>query len=80
MEPQVEALAKGVGSWAKVARFSVERNGKFLLSKTVKDYAVRSIPAVFVIRNGEVVGQAVGGQSKETLKQMLEAARAPLSR
>ncbi len=60
--PVIEDLAAEVGTKAVIAKVDVE-NAQKLAAK----FSVRSIPAVFILKDGKVVQQFVGLQDKKTL-------------
>ena len=60
--PILEEVAAEIGDAAVIAKVDVD-NAQELASR----YAVRSIPAVFIIKDGEVKQQFVGLQDKQTL-------------
>ncbi|MGI5816860.1 MAG: thioredoxin [Armatimonadota bacterium] len=65
MQPTLEEVADEYAGRLKVVKVDVDRDGA-LASR----YGVRSIPALFVIKDGEVVEQTVGLQSKTDLERM----------
>ncbi len=72
MKPLVEEMEQelnGKGEY-KVVKMNVDEN-----SATPGKYGVMSIPAFKVFKGGEVVGQAVGGQTKEQLMELLGQAK-----
>ncbi|KKQ51128.1 MAG: Thioredoxin [Parcubacteria group bacterium GW2011_GWD2_38_11] len=68
MGPIVEELAREMGDKAKVGKLNVDENGE-ISSK----FGIMSIPAIKIFKDGEVVKEFVGVQSKENLKKELEA-------
>lgn len=66
--PIIEELAGEMDGKAHVGKLDTEESGM-----TAMKYGVMSIPTLLVFRNGEVVKQMVGLQSKGTLKAELEA-------
>ena len=67
LSPRLEELAADYGGRAVVAKVDVDENGDL-----AREYGVRGIPALFVIKDGEVVEQAVGLKSKQELAAMLD--------
>lgn len=68
MGPIVQELAEEHGGKAIVGKVNVDDNAG--LSDR---YSIKSIPALLVFKNGEVVERFVGTQSKEKLSSALEA-------
>ena len=66
--PAVEELAEEFDGQAVVAKVDVDSNPNL----SVK-YGIRSIPALMIFKNGEVVDKMVGVQPKKVLKSKLEA-------
>ncbi len=66
--PAVEELAEEFEGQAVVAKVDVDSNPNL----SVK-YGIRSIPALMIFKNGEVVDRMVGVQPKKVLKSKLEA-------
>jgi thioredoxin 1 len=69
MGPIVEELAKEMGDKAKVGKLNVDEN-----SAVAQNFSVMSIPTIIIFKNGKIVKQLVGVQSKEALKEELEKA------
>ena len=67
--PVLEEVAAAVGDKAVIAKVDVDTN-QALASK----YAVRSIPAVFILKDGAIKQQFVGLQNKQTLVSAIEDA------
>ncbi len=67
--PVLEQVAEEIGDEAKIYKVNVEES-KNLAAK----FAVRNIPALFVLKDGEVVNQFVGVQSKAKLVDALRNA------
>ena len=65
--PLIDQLAKEYEGRAQVVKLDLDHN-----KDTAKKYSVRSIPAVLIFKNGEVVENLVGKASYETLSQALE--------
>ncbi|MEZ6191719.1 MAG: thioredoxin [Phycisphaerales bacterium] len=68
--PVVDALADNYAGQVPVGKVNVDDNPA-LAAK----YGIRSIPSLLVFRDGEVVNQLVGYQSKDKLAAAIEAAR-----
>lgn len=60
--PVIEEVANEIGDDAVVAKVNVTE-----AQEVASKYNVRSIPAIFVFKDGEVVNQFVGVQDKQTL-------------
>jgi thioredoxin 1 len=67
LHPTLEELAAEYDGLAKVVQVDVDENGAL-----AREYDVRGIPALFVIKNGAVVDETVGLQRKADLKRMLD--------
>lgn len=67
LHPILEELAGEYAGTAKVVQVNVDENGEL-----AGEYGVRGIPALFVVKDGEVVDEAVGLQSKADLTAMLD--------
>lgn len=68
LTPTIDELAGEFDGKAVVAKVNVDSNPNL----SVK-YGIRSIPALIIFKNGEVVEKMVGVQPKKTLKSKLEA-------
>lgn len=66
--PTIEELAKEYKGQVEIAKVNVDQNPK-LAAK----FQVRSIPALFLIQESEVVKNFVGIQSKTTLKTEIDS-------
>ncbi len=66
--PVVDELAGEFDGKAKIGKVNVDENPEV----SVK-YGIRSIPALLIFKNGEVVDQIIGAVPKNTLKKQLEA-------
>lgn len=69
MAPAVEQLAVEMEGKAVVGKLNVDENEDIAVK-----YQVMSIPTLIVFKNGQAVDKAVGLQSKEDVKKMLERA------
>ncbi|MFA6193441.1 MAG: thioredoxin [Parcubacteria group bacterium] len=67
MGPIVEELAKEVGGKYKIGKMNVDEN-----RETATKFGIMSIPTVIIFKDGKVVKQMVGVQSKDNLKEELE--------
>jgi thioredoxin 1 len=64
--PIVEEVAKDFSGKAKVGKLNVDENPNM-----AQKYGVMSIPTLMIFKNGSVVKQFIGVQSKETLTSEL---------
>ena len=62
MIPVMEELEAELAGAAKVIKLDVDEN-----QEVSSNYGVRTLPAFFVFKDGDVVAQFSGPQSKETL-------------
>lgn len=69
MAPVLEEVAQLVGGNAKVVKLDIDK-----AMDVANSYKVLSVPTLFVIKGGSVVGQWRGMQSKETLIEALKKA------
>lgn len=69
LHPVLEKVAAQYAGKAKVAQVNVDSSPE-LASR----YGIRSIPALFLFKDGQVVDQAVGLQTEAQLKAMLDRA------
>lgn len=60
--PIVEEVAKALGDKAVIGKLNVDENPQY-----AQKYGIMSIPTLMVFKNGTVVKQFIGVQSKETL-------------
>ena len=68
LSPLIEELAKEYkGKGIKIGKLNVDEN-----PNTATQYHVMSIPTLLFFKNGEVVEQMVGVQTKEVLKKKIE--------
>ncbi len=68
--PIIDELSSEIGDGAKICKINVDEEAE-LASK----YGVMSIPALKLFKNGEVVEEAVGVQTKEQLVEMIDKHR-----
>jgi len=66
--PVVEELAGEYEGKAKIGKVNVDNNPEV----SVK-YGIRSIPALLIFKNGEVVDQIIGAVPKNQIKNKLDA-------
>ena len=67
--PVLEKVAAEVGDTAVVGKLNVEE-----AQDIAAKFGVRSIPAIFILKNGEVASSFVGLQDKTTLVNAIKAA------
>jgi thioredoxin 1 len=67
LKPMIEGLAEEVKEKADVRTMNVDES-----QKTAGEYNIRSIPAVLFFKNGEVVKEMIGMQSKESYIQAID--------
>lgn len=67
--PVLDDVAGALGDKAVVGKVNVDEAQALAV-----EYGVRSIPAIFIFKDGEVVQQFVGVQDKGTLTGAVEAA------
>ncbi len=60
--PIVEEVAAAVGEKAKIGKMNVDEN-----PNAAQQYGIMSIPTIMIFKNGTVVKQFIGVQSKEAL-------------
>lgn len=65
--PTLEELAKDYAGRAKIVKVDVDAN-----PESAARFGIRSIPTLFVFKNGERVETVVGGRSKSELAQLLD--------
>lgn len=66
MAPALDQLAEQFDGKLKVAKVDVDSHQKY-----AGQLGVSSIPALFLYKNGEVVGRVVGAQSKQKLEALV---------
>ncbi len=68
MGPMVEELAAEIdSSKLKIGKMNCDEN-----SQTPGKYNIMSIPTFLIFKNGEVVGEEMGGMPKDKLKAFME--------
>ena len=68
--PVVDALADNYAGVVPIGKVNVDDNPAL-----AAEYGIRSIPALLIFRDGGVVNQLAGYQSKDKLAAAIEAAR-----
>lgn len=68
LNPIVKDLAKQFDGKAKICKVNVDRENKLANS-----FKIRSIPTIFFMKNGQVVGKIVGVTSKKALVDKLNS-------
>jgi thioredoxin 1 len=64
--PILEKVAEELGEKVQIAKINVDDSPKL-----AQKFGVRSIPAIFIIKNGKIVKQFVGLQDKSQLVQAI---------
>ena len=64
--PILEKVAEELGDKVLIAKVNVDDSPKL-----AQKFEVRSIPAIFILKNGETVNQFIGLQDKGTLVQAI---------
>jgi len=65
--PILDELSAELGDAVKIAKINVDDN-----PESAAKYGIMSIPTLMVFRDGKVVEQLTGVQSKQTLKSIVE--------
>ncbi len=65
--PQLETISEEFEGKAKIVKVNVDQN-----QDLSSQFGVRSIPALFYFKNGELVGKQLGLQPKSTITQNLD--------
>ena len=63
MGPVMHALAEEMAGQVKIAKLNVDEN-----PVVSRQLGIRSIPTIFLFKNGEIVDQMIGATSKEELQ------------
>ncbi|MEX2361870.1 MAG: thioredoxin [Patescibacteria group bacterium] len=71
MNPILEEIEKEYGSKITVVKYDVDDATN---QEIVQKYQVMAMPTYFIEKDGQVVGQFVGAQSKSTLTKALDQA------
>lgn len=66
-EPIIHELAKEFSETAVIGKLNVDEN-----MQSAQQFNVMSIPTILIFKNGQVVKQFVGVQSKETIAKELQ--------
>lgn len=69
LAPTIKELAEEYGDQLRVVKVDVDAN-----PKTASQMQVRAMPTLLVVKNGAVIGQLVGRQPKEKIKQLIAPA------
>lgn len=69
MGPVLDELADELGEQAVIGKINCDEE-----MALAQKFGVRSIPAFFVLKDGEVAQQLIGAKPKEELKSALESA------
>jgi thioredoxin 1 len=70
--PVLEEVVKEVGDEAVIAKVNVDEAQELAMK-----FAVRSIPAIFILKDGKTVQQLIGVQSKQALVNAVKDALKP---
>jgi thioredoxin 1 len=68
LSPVIDELAAEYGEKIKIAKVNVDQQPNLAAR-----YGIRSIPTIFIFKNGEIAEQMVGMQSKEDLKAKIDS-------
>ena len=66
--PMIDQIADEYAGKAKIGKINVDENRDLALR-----FNISSIPALLVLKNGQVVEQAVGGRPKNQITAMIDA-------
>ena len=69
LTPTIDELATEFSGRAKVGKVNVDQN-----QMIAERYGIRSIPTLILFKNGEIIEQIVGSQTREVLKNKLTKA------
>ena len=69
LAPTIKELAEEYGDKLRVVKVDVDAN-----PKTASQMQVRAMPTLLVMKNGAVIGQLVGRQPKDKIKQLIAPA------
>ena len=67
LAPVLEELADDIGEQAVIVKVNVDKNQELAMW-----YQVMSVPSILIFKNGKQINSAVGFQSKEQLKELLQ--------
>jgi len=68
VSPIIDELAKEYGEKLKVGKLNVDENGH-----TSQHYGIMSIPSLLIFKDGQVIKQMVGAQSKDNFKREIDS-------
>ncbi|EAH9148798.1 thioredoxin, partial [Campylobacter upsaliensis] len=68
LSPVIDELASDFEGKAKICKVNTDEQGDL-----AAEYGVRSIPTLIFFKNGEVAGQLVGAQSKQTIADKINS-------
>lgn len=68
MSPVIDQLAAELAGQIRVGKLNVDEN-----PQTASRFRVQGIPTLLVLKNGREIDRLVGAQSKEAIRQRLEA-------
>ena len=69
LTPTIDELATEFSGRAKVGKVNVDQN-----QMIAERYGIRSIPTLILFKNGEIIEQIVGSQTRDVLKTKLTKA------
>ena len=69
LTPSIDALASEKGAKLKVVKVNIDEN-----PEAPTKYGVRSIPALLIFKNGQVIAQTVGAMPKTDLFKWVDSA------
>jgi len=67
LSPVIEELANDFKGKAKICKVNIDEE-----QDIIKEYGIRSIPTIIIIKKGKVEKITVGSSSKETLADMIK--------
>jgi len=67
--PVIDAVAKEVGDNVVVGKINIDE-----APQLVAKFGVRSVPAIFIVKDGQVINQFVGVQDRQTLLSAIKNA------
>ena len=65
--PVIEELEKEMEGKVKVGKVNVDEEGSL-----AQEYEIMSIPAVYILKNGEVVERLIGAMNKDSYVEVIE--------
>lgn len=68
LSPVIDELATEFDGIAKICKVNTDEEQDLAV-----EYGVRSIPTMLFFKNGEVVGQMVGAQSKQAISEKIKS-------